>query len=228
MRCSRCSAPVKPVVAVDIDGTLADYHSHFLRFAAAYLGMSDTDRILVGSYHGGEPFKEWWMATWSQDERTWKDIKLAYRQGAQKRSMPVYDRAAWLTNLIRVCGAELWIATTRPFLRLDNIDPDTREWLDRNRIVYDYMISDVDNKYDHLAQLVDSERVVAVLDDLPEQLFAADRLFGWKVPILRRTRWNSDALAAVRGVDTLLQARLPIVERIEQWKETHEGNHPRS
>lgn len=217
MKCTACHAPVKPVVAIDIDGTLGDYHSHFLAFADEYLGKSSAHM-----YTGYLPFKDWFRQMYKVDDRTWKDIKLAYRQGAMKRSMPLFDGAGELTDAVQAANAELWLTTTRPYMRLDNVDPDTRAWLERHRIGYDHMIYD-DEKYPLLAELVGADRVVAVLDDLAEQLHSASAVFGAQVPIMRGTQYNRK----VHGVSTfrvydLHEAKNLIVDRIEQWRAMHD------
>jgi hypothetical protein len=218
MQCTSCSAVVKPVVAVDIDGTLGDYHGHFLAFADAYL---DAGRA-AGHYDGSVPFRTWFQAQYNVDERTWRDIKLAYRQGAQKRSMPIKYGACDLTGAVRAAGAELWLTTTRPYMRLDNVDPDTRAWLDRHHIAYDHMIYD-EEKYPVLAGLVIPERVVAVLDDLSEQLQSAAAVFGPDVPIMAGSPYNrGSGGVAVARTRTLFEARDVIVERIERWKAEHD------
>lgn len=216
MKCTDCSAGIKPVVAVDIDGTLGQYHAHFLCFADAYLG----DVAGPMSYAGREPFREWFCREWQVDSRTWGDIKLAYRQGAQKRSMPAYPGVADLTRRITELGAELWMTTTRPHLRLDNVDPDTRFWLEKQGVRYQYMLYDED-KYEQLANLVDRERVVAVLDDLPEQVQAAARLFGPGAVIMRSTRWNWEWTWEQKA-GTLLEAAVLIEYKINEWRAKHE------
>lgn len=219
MKCTECSRVVRPIVAVDIDGTLGDYHSHFIDFAERYLGVWPwTDEY--ATYSGSQPFREWCCGVWDIDERTWRDIKLAYRQGAQKRSMPIRDGATTVCKLIRAQGAELWLTTTRPYLRLDNIDPDTRFWLQHHGIRYDGLLYD-EFKYHRLAEIVDKERVVAVVDDLPEMWSAAADVFGWRVPILMRGTYNrgvrceSDAV----GFGNLMQQ---IQQRLEEWERKHE------
>jgi len=230
MLCSRCSEVVRPIVAVDIDGTLGDYHSHFLDFAGEYLGCH------IGSEFSGTffkamadesscfsetPFKDWFRTETLIEEATWKDLKLAYRQGARKRTMPVYPDAALLTDMIRSAGAELWLTTTRPYLRLDNVDPDTRVWLERAKIEYDGLLYDED-KYRKLAEMIDPDRVVAVIDDLPEQLRAAQTAFGFEeVAVLRRTMWNRGvSWDAIEGESLYPIGRL-CLERINNWKEAH-------
>lgn len=154
----------KPVVALDIDGSLGDYHAHFLDFAAKFFGQDMPDPLSINQ---GELWEH--MGVSEADYRT---AKLAYRQGGFKRWMPAYDGAAELTKGLREAGAEVWITTTRPYLRLDNIDPDTREWLRRNDIVYDAVLFGVD-KYRELVRQVGRIRIAAVFDDLPKYLSQA-------------------------------------------------------
>ena len=109
----------RPVVALDIDGTLGDYHAHFLWFAERYFGRpfpppTEVNPGLRLSTFMGIPHREY------------RDCKLAYRQGGLKRFMPAYPYASELTENIHETGADVWICTSRPYLRLDNIDPDTR------------------------------------------------------------------------------------------------------
>lgn len=166
MRCTECSREVLPVVAVDIDGTLGDYHGHFVQFAGWYLGRS-----LPATYDGAGPFNE----ALKLDKASYRQVKLAYRQGGMKRSMPLYPNAAGFMKRLAGLPCEIWITTTRPYLRLDNIDPDTREWMRRHGIHADGMLYDED-KYQQLVNLVDPERIVAVIDDQKDQCDDADRL----------------------------------------------------
>ena len=184
MLCTRCGEVIRPVVALDIDGTLGDYHGHFIDFANEYLDVSAS-----GMYNGAIPFKQWFMGDTGCTEADWYAAKLAYRQGGMKRSMPIYPGATTLAQEIRR-HAELWVTTTRPYLSLDNIVPDTVEWLRRNEIEYDGMLFDED-KYSQLVQRVDPDRIVAVIDDLPEMCEAANEAVGRQVAILAGTRYNS-------------------------------------
>lgn len=203
--------PVKPVVAIDIDGTLGDYHGHFMDFAEGWLGEHFADR----NYRGHERFWEFL----NLDHRLYRDIKLAYRQGGMKRTMPVFEGAAELTNNLRRAGAEIWIATTRPWQRLDNVDPDTREWLRRNGIVYDYMIYG-DDKYPQLRNLVDTHRIVGVLEDLPEQVEEAEALS--MNPVVINRQHNEDwrqrtSFEKWKTADTMEHAAKILTDRVEEW-----------
>lgn len=213
MKCSDCSNIIKPIVAVDIDGTLGDYHTHFIKFAEDYLGQQMG--VADMGYEGEGSFKEWFRQVWDVDETTWNTIKLAYRQGAQKRSMSVYADAQWLVNNLRWDNVEVWLTTTRPYLRLDGVDPDTRFWLDRQGIEFDGLLYDED-KYNVLADRVEPERVVAVLDDLPEMYDTASQLFGKDVPILAKQSFNA-AVVRPSEAENLGVALGMIQDRLENW-----------
>lgn len=163
MLCTNCHAPVLPIVALDIDGTMAVYHDDFTQFAQRFFG-----RPFPWGYKGGSFAKHLGLTT-----EQYRQAKLAYRQGGGKRSMPRYRHADLLAKWSKE-NSELWITTTRPYNRFDSTDPDTREWLRRNGIDYDHLLYD-DRKYEVLALTVGSDRVACVVDDLPENVnMAAD------------------------------------------------------
>lgn len=224
MRCSNCSQIILPVVAIDIDGTLGDFHTHFIEFACAYLGWGNIHDYNNLDYDGSVGFRDWFCKRFQIDSAKWREIKLAYRQGGMKRTMPAYQRGVQLTRYVAGQGAELWLTTSRPAYRLDNIDPDTKEWCRRYGVVYDYMLYD-DDKYARLAERVDPARVVAVLDDLPEMYDAALVRFGPDVPILAKSSWNRGVSRQYEvPVDSLQEPARIIGHRILKWKETHHAS----
>lgn len=216
MQCTNCSAPVLPIAVFDIDGTMGDYHNHFCSFAASYLGFAHFD----SDYNGVEPFRSWFCRAFEVDVRQFREIKLAYRQGGQKRTMDVRDWARVATKAARDNGAEVWITTTRPYMRLDNIDPDTRWWLQRHGIKYDYLIYG-EHKYEELAGQVDRERVCFLIEDLAEQLDKAERFFDRESCYLLQTMWNSGHHLSYNG----LKGSQPVIEtvtrKVKEWKLTH-------
>lgn len=209
----------KPVVALDIDGTLGDYHGHFLRFAEGWFGMPFPK---PEDLNPGLPLWQF-MGVGLSDYR---QCKLAYRQGGLKRSMPCYPGGQWLTNRIRNLGAEVWICTTRPYLRLDNIDPDTREWLRRNNIGYDAVLFDrIDDKGSKYTELQEQagDRVAAIVDDLPEMLNKASEAWGdaheLPVPllVLRDQPYNKHADLWPRAANNMRIANA-VEAAIETWR----------
>jgi FMN phosphatase YigB (HAD superfamily) len=224
VKCSGCSAQILPVVALDIDGTLGDYHSHIYDFACAYLGEHPSLGSPYGAdgppwFDGSINFGSWIQQVFEIDRRIYRDIKLAYRQGAQKRSMPVFPGARDIARAAHAIGAEVWIATSRPYLRLDNIDPDTRHWLSRHEVGYDHAIYS-EEKYNELAKLVTPERVCFVLDDLGDMYDQAAANFGDAVPTLRRTFWNRGVWRP-RVVEDLGAALLMLRAHVEDWYIKH-------
>lgn len=206
MKCVECATELRPVVSIDIDGTLGDHHGHFSEFVSSYLGTLFTPS---GSYPYDVEFSEWL----GLDKSTYREIKLAYRQGGMKRLMPVFPGAAETVEALRAMGIDVWIATTRPWLRLDNIDPDTRHWLYRHGIGYDGLVFG-DDKYAKLVSLL-GDRIIGALDDLPEQFDAAAE--NGIRPILKKNNHRGIALREprVHSVGEII----PILEnRFYEWQ----------
>lgn len=162
--------PDAPVVGLDIDGTLGAYHDHFVWFASLYL-----ERDLSCDWRGA-PSGEFHEAL-GLDLDVYRQIKLAFRQGGMKRIMPTLSHAntKGVVQPIREAGIQVWIATTRPWLRLDNVDPDTRYWL-RTRVGRVDGLVFGEEKYLDLIDYVGKDRILGVVDDLPENVIEADRL----------------------------------------------------
>jgi 5' nucleotidase, deoxy (Pyrimidine), cytosolic type C protein (NT5C) len=214
--CSSCSEKVRPIVAVDIDGTLGDYHSHFLRFANEWLMKDDMVNLLqasINGYDGSISFSAYCGDLFGIDLATYRQIKLAYRQGGMKRSMPILPHAQETIYRLFISGAEVWLTTTRPYLSLDNIVPDTVAWCERHDIEYEGMLFDED-KYSQLAERVDPKRVIAVLDDLPEMVEAANDLFdGAGVVVARPHNLHTEIFPRL----PLHHAAIAATTRIKDW-----------
>jgi phosphoglycolate phosphatase-like HAD superfamily hydrolase len=201
---------VKPVVGLDVDGTLGDYHNHFIKFAEAYCGKE-----MRRDYDGRVSLAKWCGIS----KATYRQVKLAYRQGGMKRSMPCYPNARELTVALRKAGAEVVICTTRPYLHLSNIEPDTTHWLRRNGIQHDGLIMG-EHKYRQLVREYGAENVVMVLEDLPEQIEVAKAL---SLPVVLRRgphNWRHAQAEGMSHVGTLLGARELGLNRIYDWRET--------
>lgn len=202
-----CSTEDAPIVALDIDGTLGDYHSHFLWFAEQWTGkaMPAADDI-----NPALPLHRHMRLS----KATYRACKLAYRQGGLKRFMPCDPGARDLTVALRRAGARVWICTTRPYLRLDNIDPDTRHWLRRNGIQYDNVLFG-HLKYRDLVRSVGKERVVGVLDDLDSMCEQAQVL---GLPVLMRDRPYNQHMQEIPRVRNLAAAEMQFVLKLDRWK----------
>lgn len=160
--------PTAPVVALDIDGSLADYYNHFTWFAGLYL-----QREIHATWN--REFRGEFSEALGLEKHLYRQIKLAYRQGGMKRSIKPFNGAGELVRSLRGNGVQVWICTTRPWNRLDNIDPDTNFWLDHNLGRVDGVIYGED-KYSDLIDIVGKDRILGVLDDLPENIEKAQSL----------------------------------------------------
>jgi len=199
-----------PIIAIDLDGTMGAFHEHFLHFAEGWYGREMPDPWDINP---GLPLHKFMGSS----KRTYRQCKLAYRQGGMKRSMPCYPGSSEMVRALRGRGAEVWICTTRPYLSLDNIEPDTRHWLRRNGIQYDGVVFG-ENKYRDLVKQAGKDRVVAVLDDLPEM---CDQAISLAIPTyLRGQPYNRHYMKAPR-IETMGTAREAFELELDTWKAEH-------
>ena len=220
MLCTDCGREIKPIVCVDIDGTLGDFHSHLINFAKQYFQM-DPNFLFTNKFTGKGRMRDWFMEQFHCSLNEYHEMKLAYRQGGLKRSMPCEYWASDLTQSIHeALGAELWLTTTRPYLRLDSVDPDTRFWLHRHDIYYDHLLYD-DDKFGRLKEIVDERRIVAVLDDLDNELGQAEFYFGVDVCILKRSQFNRTHWDKWEGYEHRGDIFRAIHRRVASWQPTH-------
>lgn len=170
--------PDAPIVALDLDGTLGDYHRHFERFAQMWTGRD----IVWDAEINGPFYRQLGMS-----KAVYRQCKLAYRMGGMKRSIPMFEGAADLSRAVRGAGVAIAACTTRPYLAMSTIDLDTQHWLRRNAIKVDHILYG-EHKYRDLVKSVGRSRVVCALDDDLSQLGVAERL--GVVPIMRRNEAN--------------------------------------
>jgi hypothetical protein len=146
---------------------------------------------------------------------------LAFRQGGQKRMMdPIRDGVElWLFVQEHYPEAEVWIATHRPWRRLDNVDPDTQFWLSRFGISYRHLLFSED-KYADLITQVDPGRIVACFEDLGEM---CDRAEALGLPVRQVARPHNRAAGESRGHrGTVAQLAYWLADRMKVWEEQHE------
>lgn len=205
----------RPVVALDIDGTMGRYHEHFWRMACEYTGRVLPDPV---DYKGDESFAKFLGLS----KATYRRIKLAYRQGGWKRSMPAYEGVSDMSRMLRKRGAVVAICTTRPFLQLEVVDPDTRHWLKRQGVQYDTLISG-EHKYRDLVRTFGRDRIVAVYEDLPEQALVCQDL---GIPLFLRDQPYNQSIEGMKPwygkrVFDAHEFRLEASLNIRKWKEEH-------
>lgn len=195
---------LRPVIGVDVDGTLGDWHQQFRIFAEMYLQRQ------VGWEWDGEG--SFWQSL-GISHQNYRRLKLAFRQSGLKRGMPLINGALELVRDLRNYGCEIWVCTTRPYLRLDNIDPDTRWWLRHHKIPYDGVLFG-ERKWADLSRLVKPDRVLGILDDSIEQVDAARRAH---LPAALVARPYTTARCSEFPVMTLPEARGFLLTECRSW-----------
>lgn len=208
MKCTECSAAVRPIVAVDIDGTLAEYHIRLAEFAWDYHDLPRKIEL----WDGRGNYEDWLGMSQAQ----YREAKLAYRQGGYKRMALPYQHAFMFMQALDALDVEIWITTTRPWSRLDSVDPDTRFWLERHGVPYTHLLYD-DHKYQKLSNIVDPRRVIAVVDDLPEMIAEANEYLPNALALLIARPHNRTE--PVRY--DMLEAFECIENMAEQWRMVH-------
>ncbi len=165
MKCEDCHHDIRPVCVFDLDGTLGKYHKSLHRFCLHYWNLP----LISGQepWDGQGNFEDYIGITQSQ----YRQAKLAWRQGGMKRTMEPYRELISDVKSLSL-RADIWICTTRPWERLDNVDPDTKWWLEQNDVPFKHLLYG-ENKYEELVGIVDPNRIAIVVDDLVEQVNAA-------------------------------------------------------
>jgi hypothetical protein len=213
MRCKSCgSLTGAPVIISDIDGTLAIWEDHFIGFLKLWLPPSEAENLdsrMIGWSGDGE-----FSDHLELDKATYRQAKLQFRQGGYKRWMPAYAGAASMTATAKLMGASVWITTTRPWLSLDNIDPDTRHWLARNGIAYDHLIFS-DDKYEAILERVGASVIVAAFENEKAEV---ERGFELGLPMVQRsTNWNAPPMPLAPNISNLFEGARMIEQRLDDY-----------
>lgn len=208
----------KPIISLDIDGVLGDYHGHLFWFAEKYFGhsMPQLETVDVNDF------------LWKRmnvTEMQYRDMKTAYRQGGLKRFMPATPGASVLAFALSHSGAEVWICSSRSHQL--PIATDTRHWLKRNLISYANLIFNPD-KYQALVEQArdKGQEVIAVVDDEKGQALEAHIANAGKVYLYDRPYNASplfeDDIPVTHRVHDLTELRQKMTGDILDWRRANE------
>lgn len=150
-------APTDPVVAVDIDGVLADYPACFCEWV-----VQNVPEFSVEA-RGDIPF----LSTLRRElgPRRYLELKDAYRESGAKRSLRVREGAKALLDGLRSNGLPVVLLSKRPYWRFYRIYADTLEWLDANGLFADAVLFHPEK---HRAVLESFPKLLAMIEDDPE------------------------------------------------------------
>jgi uncharacterized HAD superfamily protein len=112
------------VVAFDLDGVIADYHSFFL----SYINKKSNSN-----------FKDLFEAKKSLNENTFKMIKDLYRQSGEKLNLKLKKGSKKIIDYYKDNNYKIVIITARPYHRYSRIYSDTLHWLKKHKINFDYI-----------------------------------------------------------------------------------------
>jgi hypothetical protein len=211
---------------MDIDGTLGDYHEHFQWFLSTIYCQKMTEWNGSAHWPGTSEFSE----ALGMEKGLYRAAKLAYRLGGLKRCLPLFgmdlEKGGHTVvreeiQYLRSQGIQVWICTQRPWLALTTVDSDTQYWIDNNIGKIDGLIYGED-KYADLIDIVGYDRVLGVVDDLPECLDRAREL-GLRTAA-RRIAHNYSWLNAEAqdGIEQFRRIK-DMSTIIDGWMETHNG-----
>jgi len=199
-----------PVVAWDIDGTLANYYEHFHRFAEQY-----TLRNLEVNWN--RRYRGEFSEALGLEKEEYRRIKLAYRQGGQKRMLTPLPHAGAVIRELRSKGVQVWICTTRPWNSLANIDPDTQFWLETHIGRVDGVIYG-EEKYEDLIEQVGKERILGVVDDLPENVKRAAQLgLNWALMTGQHNEWYREQMTPEEHSGHVVKSPVAAGDKIKGW-----------
>lgn len=121
------------IVAVDIDGVLADYAGGYMAWVEAQTGQT-----LPRPYPPGWDFYAW-IAKHVGSVRS-EELKHRYRETGGKLSLPVLPGACSMLQWLRDADLYIAIVSARPYREYRRIMADTLSWLDLNGLHYDRMV----------------------------------------------------------------------------------------
>lgn len=144
------------IVGVDIDGVLADYPRSFVEFVNEQLGTTYDYRD-IKNYNIAE------QLGLSTSQIT--HLKHLYRDGGQKRFIPVIEGARQFLDELKYMGYIVVLLTSRPIDQYKRIFADTQYWLAENKLHYDAILFD-EAKGERLVKEFGKDKVEFFVDDV--------------------------------------------------------------
>lgn len=148
------------VVAVDLDGVLAEYPRGWLQW------LRTSDATLSSVLSDARTSAD---ARRLLGARRYEECKHVYRDSGGKARLPLRPGARQLLAALRGAGCKVVILSARPYKRYSRIFADTMTWLESFGLHYDGIFFD---ERKHLKILERFPRLTAMVEDTPEQAVA--------------------------------------------------------
>lgn len=124
------------VVGVDIDGVLADYPDCFINYVNDKVG-TDFKVEDLNQYNLYEAITD--IPT-----EVMKGLKHDFRKSGELKKVGVLSGAKKFLKTLKDKGYKIVLLSARPYKEYRRIFADTKEWLDKNDLIYDAILWDED------------------------------------------------------------------------------------
>ena len=161
----------KKVVAVDIDGVLNNYPQTWVDFVNKKISEGDRDlkRIFNVRRLKRSSFRDLIDMKDHIPYNKYRELKRSYRESGIKETLPVSTGAKEFLDILHNNRYTIFIITARPFNDYPGLFRQTVNWLDKNGLYYDDIVSDdlkhvkILSAVPALNWLVDDNRYIANL-----------------------------------------------------------------
>ncbi len=183
------------LVALDIDGVLADYPRSFQNFIKDKTGVW----IEIQSYDLYDEYG----AMLGREKIS--ELKHEYRETGQKRDIPVCSGAKDLCDRIHAAGLNIVFLTSRPVKQYGRIFSDTLYWLESNELKQpgDAVIFDSDKNYKAVKEfpriqfmVEDNLKFADTISKLGYPVYLVDKIYN-QTPILHKNITRIKGLEAI-------------------------------
>lgn len=159
-------------IGIDIDGVLTDEHNYIIDNATKFFNKNNIQYVVHKDVYDNARLFD---VTEEEYVLFWKEYFLDYCNNISAR-----DYAAEVISKLKDENNEIIIITARPFTTYENeykeqMQNIVRNWLDKNKIIYDEVIFS-DNKADVCKEL----NISVMIEDRPENVVSVSSV----VPVL--------------------------------------------
>ena len=191
------------VIAIDIDGVLAQYPESFIAFIEKETGK-DFSNIELTTHNLYDLLgKELGL-------ETMKQLKHKYRNSGEKKFLPIIENSVNATQQLKKKGFTIVLLSARPYKQHPRIFADTIYWLKNNNFMYDAIIWG-ENKEEKIIN--EFPNMKFMVEDLLENANKVANI-GYKVFLLDKTYNQGKTNLGV----TRVQNWEEIIQEASKWK----------
>ena len=168
-------------IGIDIDGVLTNVERFQLDYGSKF--YSKYNKYVVNP-KGYEPYEEFGVST-ELDDEFWDEYYFYYL-----KNYPARDFASEIIKKLKDEENEIYIITARhgePRISTEEIESTTKNWLDKNGIIYDKLIFSPEDKLETCL----NNKIDVMIEDRPENI----RKLSTKIPVICfHSEYNADCV----------------------------------